>query len=452
MTKTATTLDVERLARELGVQPPPLPLSPHGGMIAEYLSDLPDQGSVEHDSDIPTLTPARREILTLATWANDQAWPGKSGTTDLHAFRAILAVAYTANKRVVAVSQYDLSEWIDVSNRTAWNALQRLQSRGVLSVPNHGRCPKCRVGKVVLKHRGRGGKHWPFYGCDRFPECDHSEKRDANLALTYRLVTEKASHIYVIHDKATSSPVMAKYDAELRQIPDAFRTPRGLSKGALPLIDHLDANRPQKVSALVRATNPKRSRATVYRYLKELGEYGIARKVAGGWILGEYDLDALAVKLDTTGAREAKRRYNEKRREDLKAALESTEAPRAQGVPEARIQAREGAMVPKTGTPVRPDGGTTISQRSAQPLPRDHGQRLPVEQGQGMGRHTPDLFPDDRPRLSVGGNELGNGTKEREAACLGCGQVQTFTAPDLRPYSCAYCKGKFEFVAVLMAA
>jgi hypothetical protein len=50
--------------------------------------------------------------------------------------------------------------------------------------------------------------------------------------------------------------------------------------------------------------------------------------------------------------------------------------------------------------------------------------------------------------------ELGSryADQEREAACLGCGQVQTFSAPDLRPYSCAYCKGKFEFVDELVMA
>lgn len=216
------------------------------------MSDLPEGLDVSSYSDVP-LTPARERILALAAWATDQAWPGKSGTTDLNAFRAILGVAYRANKTDVAVSQYDLSEWIDVSNRTAWNALKRLQRRELLRVPNHGRCPKCKAGKVVLKHRGRGGKHWPFYGCDRFPECDHSEKRDASLALTYELVSQKVSHNYVIHDKATTLPCQAKYDADLRQIPDAFRTSRGLIKGALPLIDHLDRDRPQKVSDLAKS-------------------------------------------------------------------------------------------------------------------------------------------------------------------------------------------------------
>jgi hypothetical protein len=47
---------------------------------------------------------------------------------------------------------------------------------------------------------------------------------------------------------------------------------------------------------------------------------------------------------------------------------------------------------------------------------------------------------------------LGNGRVEREAACLGCGQVQTFSARDLRPYSCTYCKSKFEFLDELVMA
>jgi hypothetical protein len=47
---------------------------------------------------------------------------------------------------------------------------------------------------------------------------------------------------------------------------------------------------------------------------------------------------------------------------------------------------------------------------------------------------------------------MGNGTEEREAACLGCGQVQTFSVLDLRSHSCAHCKGKFEFVDELAVA
>jgi hypothetical protein len=69
-----------------------------------------------------------------------------------------------------------------------------------------------------------------------------------------------------------------------------------------------------------------------------------------------------------------------------------------------------------------------------------------------MGRDPARILPDDRTKQSVGGMAVGYGAEEREAACVGCGQVQTFSAPDLTPYSCAHCHGRFEFIDELATA
>ena len=35
-----------------------------------------------------------------------------------------------------------------------------------------GTCPQCGIGTVVTKHARRGRR--PFWGCDRYPECDYA--------------------------------------------------------------------------------------------------------------------------------------------------------------------------------------------------------------------------------------------------------------------------------------
>jgi Zn finger protein HypA/HybF involved in hydrogenase expression len=41
---------------------------------------------------------------------------------------------------------------------------------------------------------------------------------------------------------------------------------------------------------------------------------------------------------------------------------------------------------------------------------------------------------------------------KRDAACVNCGNIVSLSAPDLRPYSCAHCHGKFEYVDEMVLA
>lgn len=39
-----------------------------------------------------------------------------------------------------------------------------------------GNCPSCGQGNIVLKEGDKNGKHYKFYGCDRYPDCKHTQK------------------------------------------------------------------------------------------------------------------------------------------------------------------------------------------------------------------------------------------------------------------------------------
>jgi hypothetical protein len=158
------SVDLDELARSLGVAPPPLPLSEEGQRNLEHLSDadscpigevepLPEElgamvataegliteleppevkrGPFVEDRERP-LTPTRQTIIAMMAWADALDWAGKSGGTDLYAYLAFLGVAYRANTTYVGMSQYQLGELIGVSNKTAWRSMRRLERRGLI--------------------------------------------------------------------------------------------------------------------------------------------------------------------------------------------------------------------------------------------------------------------------------------------------------------------------------
>jgi hypothetical protein len=235
--------------------------------------------------------------------------------------------------------------------------------------------------------------------------------------------------------------------------PDLFCGRAGLSKAALRYYEALDPERPQKAADLARKL--KRNRSSVGRQLKQLEAFGLAVESAEGWLKADADLEKLAEERGIAGITERKRAYHESLRPGHRAYLEHKRGNGdGEGTRSQDVYPAEGAMVSEAREDSRGDRGAALPRRSAESLSSDDGRGIPAERMETMGRNPSRLLADDGARLSIGGMELGSGyaDKEREAACLGCGQVQTFTAPDLKPYSCAYCKGAFVYVDELAMA
>jgi DNA-binding MarR family transcriptional regulator len=360
----------------------------------------------------------RQTVVALASWAEGQKW---RNARDLFAYRAFLDVAYRANKlQDIGMSQYQLSEMIGGSNRANWESIKRLERRGLLK---------------------------------REPLPDDHEP-DWSLAYRYALVVSGDVLQSNVSLDDTTSPrkgIDSRHNATL--VPDLFKGREGLTKPALRIYEALDPEQAQSAADLGRKLD--RHRSSVGKSLKQLEAFGLAEKAEDGWLKGDADLDQLAEEHGATKAAERIRAYNERRREGFKAYLEhergngDAEDPRSHDV-----QTRAGTVVSEAGEALRNDGGATVSRRSAESISSDHGRGIPAERMETMGHDPSSVRSDPRARESIGGMGVGSryAGKEREAACVGCGQVQTFSAPDLRPYSCAYCKGKFEFVEELAMA
>jgi predicted transcriptional regulator len=412
--------DVAKVAVALGVDPPPLPLSPEGQRNLELISEQPLRGTAGHEErplDEPeeaSLTSTRRRILALMAWAKDQEWPGKSGATDLYAYLAFLQVAYETNKTYVGMSQYQLAELVGISNKTAWLSMRRLERRGLIKRDEQN--------DVTPSIEPRADRY--FLG-------------SPNLLRNY--VSPSDTIPLNCKDSRTFATL----------VPDLFKTRKGLSKTTLRVYDALDLVQAQKAADLARKL--KRHRSNVGNALKQLAAFDLATKTEDGWLKLLADLEALAEVQGTAAAMERNRAYYGTLREGYRTYLQERNGGNAEGVPEARIQAREGTLVSTTGTADRTDGGAALPERDTQPIPNHHGQRIPVEQGQGVGRDPARVLPDHGTKQPIGGMAMGYGAEEREAACVGCGQVHTFSAPDLTPYSCAHCKARFEFVDELAA-
>jgi hypothetical protein len=428
--KTTEALEIDRLARQLGVRPPPLPLTDEGQEIAAALLGDEDREWLEatiaaaqerrakarvirEAGRTPRLT-TRETVIALASWAEGQKW---RNATDFYAYRAFLDVAYRANKlHDIGMSQYQLSEAIGGSNRANWEAIKRLERRGLI---------KC--------------------------ETLQSDVRDESLAYRYALAVPDdvlQSNVSLV---TTIPPECQDSRNNATLVPDLFKGREGLSKAALRVYEALDPEQAQTAAELGRKLD--RNRSSVGRTLKQLEAFGLVEKAEDGWLKADADLDKLAEEHGAAEAAKRKRAYNERQREGYRIYLEHKRGNGDAESPSANdVQARAGAVVSEARETSRDDGGAALPRRSVKSLSSDDGPGIPTVRMETMGHDPSSLRSNTRARQSIGGMELGSGRVEREAACVDCGQVQTFSAPDLRPYSCAHCKGKLEFVDELAMA
>jgi ribosomal protein S25 len=394
-----TKTRIEGLARQLGVRPPPLPLSGEGEeTAAALLGEL-------------ALTDTREQLARLLLGSQEHAWPERTGAPDKLTYEAVLRTAIAANALMVEVSRYTLAEQTGVSDSTARASLKRHVAKGRLV---------------------------------KFP------REDEARATPYRI---NLSVLQVDPKPREHSSLLAMLRVTMQQSPpDLFCGRAGLSKAVYRYYEAVDRMQPQSTAELARKLG--RNRSSAGRALRQLEAFGLVEKAEDGWLKTEADLEKLAEEHGTAGTTERKRAYHESLRPGHRAYLEhKAGSGNAEGPSAQDVSPRKGAMVSEAREARRDDRGTAIPRRSVESLSSDDGPRVPAERMETMGRNTPDLLADDGARQSVGGMAVGNRyAEEREAACQDCGNVVSLSASDLRPYSCAYCKGKFEFVDELAMA
>ena len=80
----------------------------------------------------PRLSRGRALALSLAAWASERAWPGRTGATDRAVYVAHLEIARRCGREQYAAGVRDLSELAGVHQVTAWRASARLVDAGLL--------------------------------------------------------------------------------------------------------------------------------------------------------------------------------------------------------------------------------------------------------------------------------------------------------------------------------
>jgi DNA-binding MarR family transcriptional regulator len=439
-----TTLDIDRLAAELDIAPPPLPLSEQAQRDADYLlstqdsplriavlEDAPaesgDPGTMadiaaglavfedEDEDDERPLTATRRTVLAMLAWALEDGWPGRGGATDFYAYRAFLNAAYRANKLIVGMSQYQLALAIGKNSSTAWRVIRRLERRGLIEAQGDG-------------HR----RTTPRSG-------------EKLLAGSY-LLTEAPNRHRRITLPYSPSFVMAVSNADM---PAAFRTKDGLSTARRRLYEALDVTQARTAAEI--AGSLKRDPSTIRKALKDLEGSDLARRTPDGWVKGNADLQEVAKDLRTTGAEKRQRDYYDRLREGYRAFLQRKDGEHEEGLPAQDLQPERAEVVSRAGASVAPDERTGLREARSQPVQHADGPGVPAPL---LGERRSDLTPPVRDEAGRRAVSLPRSNRVTEwtpppsypAYCVGCGAQQDFSAPDLRPYSCAYCGGAFEWV------
>jgi hypothetical protein len=261
--------------------------TPRGPWTAERYLALTWQKALERWVQEPPFL-ARSELLAEIQAAIDSSpWPGRTGTTDYAILEAMLEIAQEAGSPVFTASHRQIAERAGVSHKTVSKAVSAEQ----------------RLGRWVERLRigtEETATEWQL----RVPEGN-------------RLPRGRRTGPLLPH---TPHRGVAGNGEITRLSPgrDAFRR-SGLGKAAFQVLQHLDPREPRNRAELARATG--RHRSTVSACLRDLWEFGLAKRVEGGWVQGLPGaleaLDTVAEVLGTGGAGERQRdqhRYLEHKR------------------------------------------------------------------------------------------------------------------------------------------
>jgi hypothetical protein len=272
---TKTRSDIERLARELGVRPPPEALSSEAERNVAYL--LGDVESEEPSESPLVLTPTREGLLANLGWSLRHSWPSRTGPVDRLTYNAVVRTAIAANSLIVGMSRYTLAELAGISPSTAHRSLNR-------------HVAAARFAKLA-------------------PESEE-------LALRYHVLDVLQSDTRHTSD----SLLTAVSGIEMQQPPpDLFRAAGGLSKAALRVYEVLDPTRPQTAAELARKLD--RNRSSVSRILPKLYSAGLAQDLEEGWVRTDANLEQVAEDYGVKGAAERMRCYNAQQRQAYRAFL-----------------------------------------------------------------------------------------------------------------------------------
>jgi len=259
-------------------------------------------------------TPTRSEIAESYHQAQQQPWPGQSGTSDLRVYQALLAICWQWDTWDVRASQRELAEYASVRRKTVSRALDRLQDT-----------PLVQRAERWSWDRLAGTTHataWHVSECTRMtPVVTVLEAGTRAYSCWGREQEEGA---------ATGSENVGAFDVNELWAGIQRGKSAGLVYGRL-------RSEPCSVEKLARLTG--KHRHTVTRALEVLADYGLSERVKGGWIQGAVDLAEVARKLDTAKAAAKRRADHEREREAWQEYLErlwSGDVPERQGTIDER--------------------------------------------------------------------------------------------------------------------
>jgi predicted transcriptional regulator len=211
-------------------------------------------------------------------WAESHPWPGRTGSTDRVVFLALCDRMQSERKTPFRASIRELAELGGINKETAYNAIRRLFTRGI--VRPEGKCEYTRANHYSLAVPVEGAS-------------EKCELRTLSHTWVYASHTVRTTHLKSI---------------------DAFHT-RALGKTALMLCDLLRAHGLLTVRdiSLLSGKHP----STIRRSLRRLWEHGIANCDKRGWWaleVNDENYQNVALSHGTLGAGEERRRKHEEQR------------------------------------------------------------------------------------------------------------------------------------------
>ena len=218
------------------------------------------------------VSPAITLAVALAEWADDRAWPGRSGSTDRAVYLAHLEIVRRCGKNPYASGYRELAEIAGVGRMTAARATERLVDQDLLEV---------------------------------------AQRSEASLSTRYRLLEPNG----LVFHSGTLPHMGDIVSVPLRNSGDDAWRWRALGKTGAQVYAVLAERGRLSAAELVELTG--RARATVWRKLRAMQALGLASQFedSGEWLLDDLgDLEAAARDMGVAGRGDRQRRRHARQR------------------------------------------------------------------------------------------------------------------------------------------